>query len=471
MVLVKVLKTSFLCEFLNITSSYKKAYNSLSSWPGELRSAQDAKAVPYIGKGMVTRFEAKLQENGLMPVSSSQVTAEAAKSKSKPEKKQKQYIPTFRSGAHAILLALLEGGESMSKSEIIKNGQVYCDSSFTIPESNRTQYSYTAWNSIKILIQKELVEKKGTKYSLTEPGHQLAENISDRTNASSVSRDSNLMSEPLSSQENIMTQEPIVERSLIRGSFTIYLIVDNREIRCSQDRTFLSDELLKLGIKLELRSLDLGDFLWIAKHDINGHEIVLDYLIERKTMADLVGSIKDGRFKEQKYRQRNSGIRNIIYLIEDTHMQEAINFGWQKIQTSIVSCQVRDGFFVKRVDNILGVVSYLESMTQLIIEKYLNKDLKSISYLNRHQVPEFLQSNDLMTWSCFCKLNSKSKGMTYGDLWTRQLLVLKGMSLEKASGIVKKYPSCSHLIESIDEFPAHGELGKKLVKLLTESSF
>lgn len=438
------------------------------SWPGELRTAQDAKAVPYIGNGMVQRLEAKMKENGLLPDMGQQHTP--ARVQSKPEKKQKQYIPTFRSGAYAILLALLESEQSMSKNEIIKYGQVYCDSSFTIPESNRTQYSYTAWNSIKILIQKELVEKRGTKYSLTESGHTLAESIKDRTGASSASKDSNLMSEPLSSQEPFI-QEPVVQRSLMQGSFTIYLIIDNREIRCNRDRSFLSDELQKLGVQLMLRSLDLGDFLWIAKHDINGQEIVLDYLVERKTMADLVSSIKDGRFKEQKYRQRNSGIRNIIYLIEDTHMQDAVNFGWQKIQTSIVSCQVRDSFFVKRVDNILGVVNYLASVTQMIIGKYLNKTLNSISYLNRHQVPEFLKTTDLMTWNCFCKLNSKSKGMTLGDLWTRQLLVIKGMSVEKASRIVKKYPSCSHLMESIDEFPAEGEVGRKLIRLLTGSSF
>ena len=33
-----------------------------------------------------------------------------------------------------------------------------------------------------------------------------------------------------------------------------------------------------------------------------GRELVLDYIIERKRMDDLVGSCIDGRFKEQKVR-------------------------------------------------------------------------------------------------------------------------------------------------------------------------
>lgn len=411
---------------------------------------------------MVQRFEDKLKENGLLPASQTTVSLETLQPKQ--SRKQKQYIPTLRSGAYAILMALLEGEQSMSKSEIIKYGQPYCDSSFTIPESNRTQYSYTAWNSIKVLVQKELVEKRGNKYSLTEAGQTLAENLFDGT-ALGI-RDSNTANEPSTIQE-----PPTVERLQLSGTFSIYLILDNREIRGRNDRSFLSDELQKLGIKLMLRSLDLGDMLWIAKDEDSGNEVVLDYLVERKTMADLVGSIKDGRFKEQKFRQRNSGIRNIIYLIEDTHIQEAINFGWSKIQTSIVSIQVRDGFFVKRVQSILGVVHYLADLTKLIISKYQNKTLNAIGYLNRNQLAEFHTSTDLMTWTCFCKVNSKSKGMTLCDLWTRQLLVLRGMSLEKASRIVKKYPTCSHLMESIDEFPAQGEVGRKLVNLLTESSF
>lgn len=58
-----------------------------------------------------------------------------------------------------------------------------------------------------------------------------------------------------------------------------------------------------------MRSLDLGDALWIAKRRHNSDsvrrldeddEIVLDWIVERKRLDDLVGSIKDGRFREQK---------------------------------------------------------------------------------------------------------------------------------------------------------------------------
>ena len=43
---------------------------------------------------------------------------------------------------------------------------------------------------------------------------------------------------------------------------------------------------------------------WVARKKGVGpdeqKEVVLDSILERKTLDDLVGSIKDGRFKEQK---------------------------------------------------------------------------------------------------------------------------------------------------------------------------
>ena len=75
-----------------------------------------------------------------------------------------------------------------------------------------------------------------------------------------------------------------------------------------------------------MRALELGDAMWVAKfedpaflsrHGEEGDEVMLDWIVERKRLDDLVGSIKDGRFHEQKFRLRRSGIKNVIYLIEE----------------------------------------------------------------------------------------------------------------------------------------------------------
>ncbi|KAI4830457.1 hypothetical protein KUCAC02_002087, partial [Chaenocephalus aceratus] len=48
-----------------------------------------------------------------------------------------------------------------------------------------------------------------------------------------------------------------------------------------------------------------------------GRELVLDYIIERKRMDDLCGSIIDGHFREQKFRLKRCGLRNPCYLVEE----------------------------------------------------------------------------------------------------------------------------------------------------------
>lgn len=74
--------------------------------------------------------------------------------------KQKEYVPAYRSGGYAILLALMKSTNDifMDKSEIFRNGQPLSDSSFDVPDA-KSKYGYTAWASMKTLIEKELVYK------------------------------------------------------------------------------------------------------------------------------------------------------------------------------------------------------------------------------------------------------------------------------------------------------------------------
>jgi len=58
-------------------------------------------------------------------------------------------------------------------------------------------------------------------------------------------------------------------------------------------------ELSTLNVTFEMRRLSVGDFAWICR-DRSGKELMLPYILERKRLDDLSGSIQDGRFHEQK---------------------------------------------------------------------------------------------------------------------------------------------------------------------------
>lgn len=100
----------------------------------------------------------------------------------KKPKKAKQYVPALRSGPYALMLGLatLDEGTSqaLTKAQLIEIAQEHCDSSFTAP-SDASKF-YTAWNSMKTLVQKDLVYEHGRpqrKYSLTEEGWEIANKI------------------------------------------------------------------------------------------------------------------------------------------------------------------------------------------------------------------------------------------------------------------------------------------------------
>ena len=75
------------------------------------------------------------------------------------------------------------------------------------------------------------------------------------------------------------------------------------------DKGYFQEKMTeKYRIKIQTAALTVGDFVFTY----NGK--VLDFVIERKKADDLASSIIDGRYKDQKYRLRNCGASNIIYL-------------------------------------------------------------------------------------------------------------------------------------------------------------
>ena len=167
---------------------------------------------------------------------------------------------------------------------------------------------------------------------------------------------------------------------LAAGTFTVELVLDNREVRSKTDRDYIQEELRIRGVQPIVRSLDLGDALWVAKCKDprllsrlgeEGDEVILDWIVERKRLDDLVSSIKDGRFQEQKFRMHKSGVKNVIYVIEEIAMSlEATQKYHEHVMSAISSTQVVDGYFVKRTRKLDDTIRYLARMTMMLKTLY-----------------------------------------------------------------------------------------------------
>lgn len=155
------------------------------------------------------------------------------------------------------------------------------------------------------------------------------------------------------------------------GSFKIILLVDTQETAGKTKRTLDAtiQQLTEKNVNFEVRRLSVGDFLWICR-DSENREVLLPYIVERKRMDDLAGSIKDRRYHEQKFRLKDSGVQNVIYLIESKGSNQFLGLPLSTCLQAGTNTQVQDDFSVKFTDSHADSMLYLSVLTNILIETY-----------------------------------------------------------------------------------------------------
>ncbi|KAI0428877.1 hypothetical protein F5Y09DRAFT_332288 [Xylaria sp. FL1042] len=512
-------------------TTYKNAYNALKACPITFNHPSQLQQLKGFGPKLCDRLTEKLQkhcqENGLpMPKRPRQWRVPGLNNENegndedlqqrpaKKPRKQKPYVPTLRSGAYALILGLITIGEEapvgMTKAQLIEAAQPHCDASFTAP-SDPTRF-YTAWNSMKTLLEKDLVYERGRplrRYALTDEGWEVARRIQQTAGmtpaelAAQQRREippelapENPPSIPLARAPSVEVEETeqppqstyadVVANGdltpdsvdlptfrpirLAPGTFTVHLVLDVREVRAKTDRDYMQEELTKKGVKPIMRSLELGDALWVAKcHDPHflsrtgseGDEVVLDWIVERKRLDDLVYSIRDGRFHEQKFRLKRSGIKNVIYIVEEISMD---SMSFQKyeesVQSAIASTQVVNGYFLKKTQKMDDTIRYLTRMTMLLKKQYENKSLLVIPtevLTARNYLPllEHLREKEptvghYVSYPAFASMASKSDIITLRDVYLKMLMCTKQVTGEKALEIQKRWKTPYEFVKAYE---------------------
>lgn len=194
---------------------------------------------------------------------------------------------------------------------------------------------------------------------------------------------------------------------------------------------------LKAGnVTNEVRKLNVGDFLWIAQHKSDkSKELVLPYIIERKRLDDLSSSIKDGRFHEQKFRLKQCGIENVVYLIENYAKGGKLltSLPFATLLQAATNTQIHSKFQVKFTENNQHTIMYLTVMTSFIENIFRNK------------APIKFQ---MLEFESFNQSAVKQRKCTVRETFIKQLLALKGLSVEIALEIVKFHPTPTDLYEA-----------------------
>uniref|UniRef100_UPI00358E0D33 crossover junction endonuclease MUS81 isoform X2 n=1 Tax=Myxine glutinosa TaxID=7769 RepID=UPI00358E0D33 len=254
--------------------------------------------------------------------------------------------------------------------------------------------------------------------------------------------------------------------SLKPGEYDIILCVDVIETTGNSSRKKeLVNELKRNGVAFDVRKLSVGDFLWVAKQRVqplpgqlevpSSLELVLDYVVERKRMDDLCGSIIDGRFREQKFRLKKCGLGNCIYLVEDHGSVQHMSIPETTLQQAIVNTQVVDGFIIKRTHDIRGSAAYLTIMTRHLQRRFSGKVLWSIPKQQKETLTfQGVREDDghfLLNFTEFNHESAKNKAQTVREVFARQLLQFQGLSGDKAVAILERFPTPCSLIEAFEQ--------------------
>ncbi|XP_022653094.1 uncharacterized protein LOC111246936 isoform X2 [Varroa destructor] len=256
-------------------------------------------------------------------------------------------------------------------------------------------------------------------------------------------------SQPVSSALNDRTSCCPLALTLLPGTFEIVLCVDSCEATggvMSKKKEAMIEALRNSGVAINIRKMNVGDYAWIAKRS-DKDELVLDCIVERKRTDDLASSIKDGRYHEQKHRLVTCGIRRKIFLVEEHHRFAAGGISDLALLQAQLNTQIIGDFIVKRTPNVKASAQYLAALTRALGQRYRQRVLKSCL---REEVGK-LSDDHLMSWQEFNESSMKRRKVCIKQVFTRSLMVMRGMSLEKALSIISVYPTMVSLISAYEK--------------------
>lgn len=221
----------------------------------------------------------------------------------------------------------------------------------------------------------------------------------------------------------------------------ISIILDNRE-------TKLIDVLKNIKIcksnqtkqELSVKQLELGDIHIYLDN-------IIIYIIERKTIGDLLSSLNDGRYKEQKLRVKSSLKNDIkyqhcqyLYLIEG-YVEDYNDILKKKYYGTLISLQFRDKIQIIKTDNLNESCNFLTRLKNRLETKndfvFIKEKTTLKSVDNQNQNQEYLNS-----------IKSKKKNnINPQNCQILFLNVIPGISINIATKIIEKYKTIQKLIE------------------------
>uniref|UniRef100_A0A6C0ICV5 ERCC4 domain-containing protein n=1 Tax=viral metagenome TaxID=1070528 RepID=A0A6C0ICV5_9ZZZZ len=240
----------------------------------------------------------------------------------------------------------------------------------------------------------------------------------------------------------------------ILGVIHMKIIIDERE-------TTLYNSLLTLcsntspPITINKQVLPLGDI--IVEFDDKTTAVIM----ERKSLSDLISSIRDGRYEEQSHRLIHSSDisrHNIVYIIEGI-VNQLSQYDRDLVYATMTSLNFYKGFSVIRTSSIQDTAEYIKTM---VVKMQKNTNNKKFPWNHQDQTSQLViednQKQDNTETSPpipppYCSVVKKVKkdNITPANIGEIVLCQIPGISSVSAVAIMKKFGTVRNLIDVVSK--------------------
>jgi len=242
------------------------------------------------------------------------------------------------------------------------------------------------------------------------------------------------------------------------------LIIDEREHDLYEKcYSIINTEGNTTSIQLIKQVLPIGDILIRTDED---KDVML---VERKSFADLMASIKDGRYEEQSYRLTySSGFpsHNIVYLLEGMFSQLKSLTEKKIVYSAITSLNYFKGFSVMRTATVRESAELLVWMTNKIDRDFVKGKIPaylinmalpnsvvteetSENIVIEENPPEKTQNEVSAPNYCTVVKKVKKDNITPENIGEIILCQIPGISSVTAMAIMKKFTSFPHFLDEM----------------------
>lgn len=197
---------------------------------------------------------------------------------------------------------------------------------------------------------------------------------------------------------------------------SVVLKIDHRETKLK--------ELIPASTSVVHEQIEFGDIQLLVGETVR-------FIFERKSISDLVASIKDGRYKNQKVKLMTLFQPNqVCYIIEGGIKWGSQTQNDKMVQGAVIGMLMRDGFGIIQTKNHQETADFLLGVHQRV-------SVSPNEYTQKHEIKAVVVS-DL-----------KVANATPKECYLHMLCQIPDVSEKTAQGIIEKFPSFSVLFREL----------------------